>query len=151
MTTPSARLPGVDGRKMSKSYANSVNLVETPESLKAKVFSMYTDPLKARANDPGHPVPCEENPPGCVVFAMHRLYSPHWEAREAECRKGSIGCVACKNDLLKSLEAPYGEIRANRARFAPDAVDEILEKGSAKAREAAERTLERARKAMNLR
>lgn len=151
MTTPSARLPGVDGRKMSKSYANAVDLVETPQTLKAKVFSMYTDPLKVRANDPGHPEPCPENEPGCVVFAMHRLYSPHWEARREECRKGAIGCVACKNDLLKGLEAPFGEFRSRRERFTPAQVDEVLEKGSLRAREAAERTLERARKAMNLR
>jgi tryptophanyl-tRNA synthetase len=151
MTTPSARLPGIDGRKMSKSYSNAVDLVETPQTLKAKVFSMYTDPLKARANDPGHPTPCEQNPPGCVVFAMHRLYSPHWESREAECRQGSIGCVACKQDLLKSLEAPFGEFRANRERTSAASVDEILAEGSARARAAAERTMARVRKAMNLR
>ncbi|MDE2290876.1 MAG: tryptophan--tRNA ligase, partial [Elusimicrobia bacterium] len=66
--TPQAKVPGLDARKMSKSYGNAVDLFETPESLQPKVMSAYTDPLKVRAKDPGHPE-------GCVVFALHRLYS----------------------------------------------------------------------------
>ncbi|MBI5243961.1 MAG: tryptophan--tRNA ligase [Elusimicrobia bacterium] len=151
LTTETPKVPGIDGRKMSKSYGNAVDLAEPPETLKAKVLSMFTDPLKIRKNDLGHPAPCPENPSGCVVFALHRLYSGFWESREGECRRGEIGCVACKNDLLKSLEGPFSELRANRERCANEPVEDILEEGSARAREAAERTMERVRKAMNLR
>ncbi len=155
LLTPTPKVPGLDGRKMSKSYGNALDLVETDAALKTKVLSMYTDPLKARAKDPGHPLPCPENPPGCSVFAFHKLYSPHWEKREGECRRGELGCVACKGDLLKSMEPPYGAFRDNRARFAgtegEDAVSRILEEGSRRARERAEKTMQRVREAMHLR
>jgi tryptophanyl-tRNA synthetase len=155
LTTAAARVPGTDGRKMSKSYGNAVELVETPETLRQKVMSMYTDPLKVRKNDPGHPLPCEQNPPGCTVFALHKLYSQGLEAREAACRSGALGCVDCKKDLLKSMEAPFAEFRANREkRLGADMrsdVDRLLEEGSAKARAAAERTLDAVRKAVHLR
>ncbi|MFA5139583.1 MAG: tryptophan--tRNA ligase [Elusimicrobiota bacterium] len=145
MLTPSAKVPGTDSRKMSKSYGNSVELLETEQTLQQKVMSMYTDPLKVRAADQGHP-------DGCVVFAMHRLYSPHADNREAECRDGAIGCVACKKDLLRSMAEPFAEFRRARERFAGAGLAEsVLEAGSRKAREVAGRTLERVRRAMNLR
>lgn len=155
LTTPTPKVPGIDGRKMSKSYGNSVDLVETPETLRPKVMSMYTDPLKVRANDPGHPTPCEQNPNGCVVFSMHRLYSDFADRREGECRAGTVGCVACKKDLLKSMEKPFEDFRLNRAkRLGADSdaeVARILAEGSAKARASAEATLARVRAAMHLR
>lgn len=143
--TPTPKVPGIDARKMSKSYDNGVALFETPEGLRQKVMEMYTDPMKARAKDPGHPE-------GCVVFAMHKLYSDYWEKREKECREGALGCVACKKDVLKSMEEPFENFRKDRAKFdQPGRVEDVLEKGSRKAREIAERTMERVRKAMNLR
>jgi tryptophanyl-tRNA synthetase len=145
------KVPGIDGRKMSKSYGNGLELGETPETLKAKVFSMYTDPLKIRAKDPGHPLPCPENPPGCAVFALHRLYSPFHEAREGECRRGEIGCVACKAGLLQSMEGPFGEFRERRSRAGDAVIDRVLAEGAGKASAVAGRTLERVRKAMRLR
>lgn len=144
LLTPTPKVPGIDARKMSKSYGNGVELVETPESLGQKVMSMYTDPQKVRKDDPGHPE-------GCVVFALHKLYSDFAARREAECRAGQVGCVACKKDLLRSLDEPYAEFRRARERFeTAGLVEEIIESGSAKAREAAERTMVRVRKAMNL-
>ncbi|MFA6316792.1 MAG: tryptophan--tRNA ligase, partial [Elusimicrobiota bacterium] len=98
MPTEIPKLLGTDGRKMSKSYGNTINIFEEPEALRKKVMGMYTDPTKIRANDPGHPDPCPENPPGCSVCALQRLYNPDWEAKVGECRAGRIGCVACKKD-----------------------------------------------------
>ena len=145
IVTPQAKVPGIDQRKMSKSYGNAVDLFETSETLAPKVMSMYTDPLKVRAKDPGHPE-------GCVVFAMHRLYSNFADRREGECRAGSIGCVACKKELLGSMEAPFAEFRARRAKFdAPGHVERLLAAGSAKARVRAEETMAKVRTAMNLR
>ncbi|MBI5596474.1 MAG: tryptophan--tRNA ligase [Elusimicrobia bacterium] len=145
MVTPQAKVPGVDNRKMSKSYGNTVDLFETAQSLQPKVMSMYTDPLKVRAKDPGHPE-------GCVVYAMHKLYSDFAPRRGDECRAGSIGCVACKKELLQSMTTPFDEFRSRRAQFdQPGLVEDLLAAGSAKARAEAEGTMERVRKAMNLR
>jgi tryptophanyl-tRNA synthetase len=145
LLTPQGKVPGTDSRKMSKSYGNSVELFETEEALRQKVMSMYTDPLKVRAADKGHPE-------GCVVFAMHRIYSPHADARQAECKEGAVGCVACKKDALASMAGPFAEFRKARERFAAEGLAEtVLEEGSRRAREVAGRTLERVRQAMNLR
>lgn len=141
--TPEAKVPGTDARKMSKSYGNSVYMFETPDTLRQKVMSMYTDPLKVRAKDKGHPE-------GCVVFALHKLYSSFADRREGECRAGSIGCVACKKELMASMEEPFERHRKAREAVSAERVEEVLESGTRKARETAERTLERARKAMNL-
>ncbi|TBR25231.1 tryptophan--tRNA ligase [bacterium] len=143
--TPQAKVPGLDNRKMSKSYGNAVDLFETAAGLAPKVMSAYTDPLKARAKDPGHPE-------GCVVFAYHKLYSDFADRREGECRAGAIGCVACKKELLTSMEKPFSEFRERRARFdKPGLVSELLTAGGAKARAVAEETMGKVRKAMNLR
>lgn len=152
MLTETPKVPGLDGRKMSKSYGNTLELTETPESLQKKIMSAYTDPLKVRANDAGHPEPGEKNPPGCVVYAMHKLYSDYWHKRKIECETGQIGCVACKKDLLKSLEAPYAEFREARERLAArkGAVEEILAEGARKAKAEAQRTMDKVRHAMHL-
>ena len=144
IVTETPKVPGIDSRKMSKSYGNGIDLFETPETLKPKVMSMFTDPTKIRKDDPGHPQ-------GCVVFAMHKLYSDFFPRRETECKEGTIGCVACKRELLESMDGPFAEFREKRAAFdKPGLVDEILEAGSAKARDVAESTMERVRSAMNL-
>lgn len=143
--TPQAKVPGLDHRKMSKSYGNAVDLFETAASLPPKVMSAFTDPLKVRAKDPGHPE-------GCVVFAYHKLYSDFADRREGECRAGAIGCVACKKELLASMEQPFSEFRERRARFdKPGLVEELLAAGGTKARAAAEETMTKVRRAMNLR
>ena len=138
------KVPGLDGRKMSKSYGNAVELSDTPDILWSKIQKMYTDPKKARANDPGHPE-------GCVVFALHKIYNPSVEERAAECRDGRIGCVACKKHLLSLME-PLKEIQARRAVLAqkPGRVREILDEGTRVARAVARETLDQAKAAMGL-
>lgn len=152
LLTPTPRVPGTDGRKMSKSYGNTLDLFETPEALKGKVRSMYTDPKKLRKDTPGHPDPGPENPPGCVVYALHKLYTKGWEKIGADCRAGRLGCMEDKLELLlPRLEEAYRLFRENRARFSVEQVDRILEDGARRARPAAQRTMEEVRRAMRLR
>lgn len=139
------RVPGVDGRKMSKSYGNSIEIGEAPETLKQKVMAMYTDPDKKRATDPA-------NPEGCVVFAFHQIYNPAFEIRREECKKGQIGCVACKKQLLELMEPQIKAFSEKRETIVnnKDYVYGVLETGNKKARESAEAVLEKVRSAMRL-
>jgi tryptophanyl-tRNA synthetase len=139
------RVPGLDGRKMSKSYGNSVELSDTPELLWQKIQKMYTDPAKLRANDPGHP-------DGCVVFALHKIYNAEASVRETECREGRIGCVACKKHLLSLME-PLKAIQEKRALLAqkPGLVESVLEEGTRRARVVAQKTLVEVQAALGLR
>lgn len=146
------KLPGGDGRKMSKSYGNSIDLYEPTESLKAKVMAMYTDPQKLRVETPGHPDPGPENPPGCVVYALHKLYNGDWESVGRKCRAGELGCVADKKDLLGILDKPFADFRAARELNSSDPalVGQILEEGARKARAVAAQTMSQVRRAMRL-
>ena len=153
LLTSSPKVPGLDGRKMSKSYGNAVDLYETSDALKKKIMSSYTDPNRKSATDPGHPEPCPENPPGCTVFALHKLYandSAFVERRGDECRKGLLGCVACKKDLLGFMEPAFDGFRKKRESYKASDVDAILAAGARKARETAGRTLDDVRRALRL-
>jgi len=119
-------VPGLDGRKMSKSYGNTISMGEEPKALEAKIKKMYTDPLKIKRDDKGHPE-------GCVVCAFHKIYNPGWQAQETACREGATGCGDCKKKLFE-LMAPEAE--AQRARLAacdPAKADALLEAGGQKA------------------
>lgn len=139
------RVPGIDGRKMSKSYNNAVLLSDTAEETAAKIKQMYTDPKKIRLNDKGHPE-------GCVVYAMHRLFTPEYQEIEARCKGGTIGCVACKNRLTETMNKALEPIRASRADWEKreDDVKSIVREGSKKANEVANQSLADARKALHL-
>ncbi|HVA66692.1 MAG TPA: tryptophan--tRNA ligase [Elusimicrobiota bacterium] len=154
LLTPTPKVPGLDGRKMSKSYDNAINLYETQDSLKKKVMSAYTDSKKIRAADPGHPEPCPENPPGCSIFALHKLYADAGfvSRRGQECREGKIGCVACKKDLLAEMEPAYARFREAREGYAAKKglVENILEDGARKARVVAQKTMAEVRRAMRI-
>jgi len=154
LLTPTPKVPGLDGRKMSKSYANSIEIYETAASLETKVKAMYTDPTRKKATDPGHPEPCPENPPGCSVYAMHKLYADaaFVKTRGEVCRAGQIGCSACKKDLLAEMSGPFDEFRKRREAYAKDGnVEGILADGARKARAVAQRTMDEVRRAMRLR
>ena len=158
LLTPAPRVQGTDGRKMSKSYGNGIELAEGPESLKAKIMGAYTDPKKIRATDPGHPEPCPENPPGCSIFALHKLYNSDeygkkgWRARREECMQGRIGCVACKRDLLTHLEGPFRDFREKRESIErrTGEVERIFDEGARRARAVAAERMKRVRRAMRL-
>lgn len=141
------KLPGTDGRKMSKSYNNAIYLSDPPEVVRQKVRNMMTDPARVHRKDPG-------NPEVCPVFDFHRIFSSQDQINWVDkgCRTAGIGCVDCKkvlaDNLLKEME-PYFERRLEIAAK-PERVQEVLREGSARARAIARKTLEEARAAMNI-
>ena len=143
LLTKSARVPGIDGKKMSKSYGNAITLAEPPDSLKKKIQQMFTDPQKIRANDIGHPE-------GCVVFAFHALYNKASKSRETECREGKIGCVKCKQELYDLINASLDPLREEREKIAKDGayINDILEEGRKKAKDFAVKTMLETRQAV---
>jgi len=140
------KLPGLDGRKMSKSYGNCIYLSDSEEEVNKKVMSMVTDPARVRKTDPGHPEVCS-------VFAYHKIFTQPKRVKEIEesCRKGEIGCVQCKRELAKNLNQFLEPIRSKRAELLSnrDQLIEIFREGSRKAREIASQTMEEVREAMN--
>jgi tryptophanyl-tRNA synthetase len=144
LLTRTPKVPGLDNKKMSKSYGNAIDMADDEAALQKKVSRMFTDPTKARATDLGHPE-------GCVVFAFHKLYNPQWAPREEECRGGKIGCVACKKDLLSRMVSATAPLRERRAALNPRKAWDVLEQGNEKARVVARATLNEAMKAMRIR
>ncbi len=138
MLTESPKLLGTDGRKMSKSYGNSIYLSEDIAAVTKKVLGMKTDPARQRRTDPG-------NPEVCPVFDYHKVYSSEEERKkiDAECRSAAIGCVDCKKIFLSHLIPFLKEHQEKRKKFEsnPKILDEIVEAGEKRAREAAKKTL----------
>ncbi|MDR2676923.1 MAG: tryptophan--tRNA ligase [Endomicrobium sp.] len=142
--TKIARVPGLDGRKMSKSYNNSILLGENNDILKNKVKSMFTDPLKIRKNTPGHP----EN---CVVFGFYKILDFKCsKKRSEECKIGMIGCVVCKSELVEILTEFMAPLTNERKKLISDKayLDEILKKGCQKATEIASETMKEIHEAL---
>ncbi|MDK2926623.1 MAG: tryptophanyl-tRNA synthetase [Bacillota bacterium] len=145
--TKFALLPGIDGRKMSKSYGNEIRMSDSPGEIRAKVAQMVTDPERIKKTDPGHPEVC-------VPYQFYKAFSAAThEAVAKECKSAGIGCVACKRrlaDVIAERMAPIHERRQQLAAH-PDDVRDILREGARRARLVAARTVEEAREAMNLR
>jgi tryptophanyl-tRNA synthetase len=145
MLTQTPRIPGTDGRKMSKSYGNAITLSESDADIRAKTKVMMTDPARKRRTDPG-------NPDVCPVYDWHKLFSPSetlaWSAEG--CRTAGIGCIECKTAMADNLIKWIEPIRARREEYAahPGKVLRILDDGSAKAREVAQKTMGRVREAI---
>ena len=139
------KVPGLDGRKMSKSYGNTIELGEDVDAVRKKVMTMFTDPNKKKASDPG-------NPDGCVVFSFHKIYNPDYETRCKECRAGALGCVACKKHLFELMEPELKKFNERRKIFEKDkgAALKILNPGAETARASAAATLSEVKKAMRL-
>lgn len=146
------RLRGLDGNRMSKSVGNTILLADSAEELTAKVKSAYTDPKKARANDPGRPeADASDGHPGCVVWEYHRKFN----ANEADdiarrCRAGELACVPDKKHLAQVLSDALAPIRERRAHYAadPDRVRDVIAEGNRRARAEAEQTMVAVREAM---
>ena len=135
-------LPGVDGRKMSKSYNNAISLTASPDEIGFRVRQMVTDPQRIRKDDPGHPEVC-------VVYKFHQIYSPDVTRIEQECREGKIGCVACKKYLAENIDKVLAPCRERRQEWASDnRVEQVLAEGAEKARVIAGQTLNEVRKVM---
>lgn len=139
-------LPGLDGRKMSKSYENTILLSEKPEELRKKVGSMITDPARIKKDDPGHPDVCS-------VYAYKKIFNlDEIEEIETSCKAGKIGCVQCKKGLAEKLALYLQPMLERRQELlkTPDIVEDILREGAAKAREVAAATMEEVRNAMKI-
>jgi tryptophanyl-tRNA synthetase len=145
LLTPTPRIPGLDGRKMSKSYGNAITLSETDADIRAKTKVMVTDPARKRRTDPG-------NPDVCPVYDWHKLFSTpatlQWAA--TGCRTAGIGCIECKAKMADHLIEWIGPVRERRVEYEhnPTRVLEILDAGSKRARVVAQGTMERVREAV---
>jgi tryptophanyl-tRNA synthetase len=147
--TPTPRLPGLDNRKMSKSYGNTIDLSDSAETVVKKVRQMYTDPKRVRADIPGT---VEGNP----VFVYHDTFNPNREEVEdlkARYRAGKVGDVEVKTKLAAAINARLEPIRAKRAEILakPGYLREVLVAGSGKARRLAQEAMGRVRDAVKLR
>jgi tryptophanyl-tRNA synthetase len=147
LLTPSPKLPGLDGRKMSKSYNNTILLSEAEPDIRAKLKTMVTDPARVRRTDPG-------NPDVCPVFDLHKVFSS--EAVQAEaaegCRTAGIGCIQCKGWLADAVVKELAPIQERRRYFEanPDEVAAILEEGNARANVRANQTMQEVRVAVGI-
>jgi tryptophanyl-tRNA synthetase len=143
--TLTPRIPGTDGRKMSKSYGNAITLSESDADIRAKTKVMVTDPARKRRTDPG-------NPDVCPVYDWHKLFSTRetlkWAAEG--CRTAGIGCIECKAKMADHLIEWIAPVRERRVEYEkhPGRVLEILDEGSKKARKVAKGTMERVREAV---
>lgn len=143
-----SRIRGLDGGvKMGKSLGNALYLVDTPEIVKEKVMLAKTDPARIKKDDPGHPEVC-------AVYYYHNLFTDKEECNNicAECKAGKRGCVACKRQLIDSINKTLDPIREKRAYYEarPNEVKEILFSGTDRARMTAKETLREVKKAMML-
>ena len=137
-------VPGTDGRKMSKSYGNAIDLADDDATTTKKVRGMVTDPLKIRRHDPGRPEICP-------VFKLHGIVNAARQPEiEAECRTGALGCVDCKSECAERLNGYLRPVRERRAAIDPASVDRILTLGAQRARDVARGTLADVKAAMHL-
>ncbi len=147
LLTPSPKLPGLDGRKMSKSYSNFIMLSEPEADLRAKLKTMVTDPARIRRDDPG-------NPDVCPVFDLHKVFSTDAVQSEAAagCRSASIGCIECKGWVADAIVERIAPIQAHRRDLEkrPQVIKDVLANGSARAAKRAQQTLEEVQLAMGL-
>ena len=147
LLTPSPRLPGTDGRKMSKSYNNAIFLADSPDVVSRKLATMMTDPARKRRNDPG-------DPDVCPVFDLHKIFSKQETIGRVnrECRTAGIGCLDCKKLLAGHLNESLAPIQERRKAYEaqPQTVWDVLEEGTARARRVAQATMAEVRSAVKL-
>ncbi len=144
--TKFARLPGLDGKRMSKSLGNTILLSDSPEEIRKKMKKAVTDPLKVRKGDPGRPEIC-------LVFSYHQKYSAPEVPEIADgCRSGALGCVDCKANAANHIVAALAPLREKRAYYEAHLgeVENILHEGEARAQQVAKKTMEEVHQAMKL-
>jgi tryptophanyl-tRNA synthetase len=148
MLTETPKVPGTDGRKMSKSYGNTIEIREEPESVTKKLRAMQTDPARVRRTDPG-------DPDKCPVWDLHKIYSDETTRKWAAegCRTAGIGCLDCKQPVIDKIVAEVTEMRRRAQEYVenPELLRSIVAEGAEKAREVARETLEEVRRTMHLR
>jgi len=140
------RVPGIDGKRMSKSLGNTISISDCPKIINEKVKSMITDTQKVKLNDPGHP-------DVCIVFTYQKIFNPdQYKEISARCKSAKLGCVECKKILAQTLANKFEGFREKRKYFEknPKIIREIVIEGSRKARRVAKQTLEEVKKAMKI-
>jgi tryptophanyl-tRNA synthetase len=140
------RIKGLDGNsKMSKSLNNAIDIKDSADDTAKKIMSAYTDPTKARKDDPGHP-------DGCMVYAYHQIFTPGHAAIKEECLKGGRGCVVCKKELIANMNGYFAPIRQKRIELGNDLgyVRNVLKQGIIKGQEVTGDILEKAKTAMKI-
>jgi tryptophanyl-tRNA synthetase len=147
LLTPSPKLPGTDGRKMSKSYGNTILLSDPEPEIRAKIKPMVTDPARVRRTDPG-------NPDKCPVGDLHKIFSSQETIAKVYegCTTAGIGCIECKSWAADAIVATLAPIQERRVHFEqnPALVKEILTEGAQRATARAEQTMHEVRSAMGL-
>jgi len=147
LLTPTSKMPGLDGQKMSKSYSNTIGLREDSVMVEKKLRTMPTDPARVRRSDPG-------DPDKCPVWPFHRIYSSEAVQKWASegCRNAGIGCLECKQPVIDAVLAEQAPIRERATEFIenPNLVRNIISEGCEEAREVAVETLDEVRQAMGL-
>jgi len=147
LLTPAAKLPGTDGRKMSKSYGNTILLTDPEPVVRQKLKTMVTDPARIRRSDPG-------NPDICPVGDLHKIFSDQptiakvWEG----CKTAGIGCIECKSWVADALVSVLNPMQQRRKKYEdnPRLAWDIVENGSSKARKIASATMDEVREAMHM-
>ncbi len=147
LLTKTPRVPGLDGRKMSKSFNNAIFIADDEQTISKKMMQAITDPARIRKTDPGHPEICN-------IFSYHKLYTKLERVAEieAECQKGTIGCVDCKKECIKNAVAFWKPMQEKRNKYLEKEKDlfQIAENGAKKAVKEAENMMEKVRQAMGL-
>jgi tryptophanyl-tRNA synthetase len=147
LLTEAQKVPGLDGRKMSKSYGNAVFLSDPPKEIDAKISRMMTDPARVKRAEPGEPEKCP-------AFQLHKIYCTPEEIEYVThgCRTAGIGCLDCKKIMIKHVIEELAPIRERRAQFEtdPEKVEEILERGTQAARQKAAATMVAVRETIGL-
>ena len=147
LLTPAAKMPGLDGQKMSKSYNNTIALRDKPEDIEKALRTMPTDPARVRRTDPG-------DPERCPVWQLHQVYSPE-DTRKwvmEGCKTAGIGCIECKQPIIDAVLEELRPIQERAQELAEDPmlIRNIIAEGCRKAEEVAEETMEEVREAMGL-
>ena len=147
LLTPAAKLPGTDGRKMSKSYGNTILLTDPEPVVRQKLKTMVTDPARVRRTDPG-------NPDICPVGDLHKIFSDRATIAKVDvgCRSAAIGCIECKSWAADALVSILNPMQEHRRKYEenPRLAWDILEAGTARARKVASATMDEVRDAMNM-
>ena len=147
LLTEAQRVPGVDGRKMSKSYNNAVFLSDSPQEIDQKLSRMMTDPARVRRSDPGEPEKCP-------AFQLHKIYCTEDEIDYVSrgCRTAGIGCLECKKVMIRHVVDDLAPVRERRAQYEakPHQVDDVLAAGNQTARRKASETMTEVREALAL-
>lgn len=147
LLTETSKLIGLDGRKMSKSYGNTISLREKPADIEKKIRTMPTDPARVKRSDPGEPEKCP-------VWSLHKVYSTDETKKwvQTGCRSAGIGCLECKQPVIEAVQKEVGEIRERAKEYEenPQLVKHIVAQGAEKARHVAQETLKEVKEVMGV-